>query len=125
MRDTDYDRGDDAAGAAREEEPMQRVNLEEIEKYDDKKFIRPEVLEGERARTLLLCLRPGQSVPAHRHEGYEILLHGLRGQADLTLDGEPVTVRAGDVVLADGANDFAPANNGEANFSMLIMLVRK
>ena len=57
---------------------MKRVNLEEIEAYDDKRFLRPEVLEGERSRTLLLCLRPGQSVPAHRHEGYEILLHALR-----------------------------------------------
>jgi quercetin dioxygenase-like cupin family protein len=104
---------------------MKRVNLEEVEAYDDKKFVRPLVLEGERTRTLLLCLRPGQSVPSHRHEGYEILLHGLRGLADLTLDGEPVTVRAGDVVLIDGANDFAPANNGDDNFSMLITLVRK
>jgi quercetin dioxygenase-like cupin family protein len=104
---------------------MKRVNLEEIEAYDDKKFLRPEVLEGERSRTLLLCLRPGQSVPAHRHEGYEILLNALRGRADLTLDGEQVTVRAGDVILVDGANDFAPVNNGDGNFSMLITLVRK
>lgn len=104
---------------------MNRVNLGEIETYDDRKFVRPVVLEGERTRALLLCLRPGQSVPAHSHEGYEILLQGLRGQADLTLDGVPVTMQAGDVVLVDGANDFAPANNGEENFSMLITLVRK
>ena len=104
---------------------MNRVNLEEIEEYDDKKFIRPAVFEGERTRTLLLCLRPGQSVPAHKHEGYEILLYGLRGAADLTLEGEEVTVRAGDIVLVDGANEFAPVNNGEENFSMLITLVRK
>jgi quercetin dioxygenase-like cupin family protein len=104
---------------------MKRVNLEEIEAYDDKKFFRPEVLRGERSRTLLLCLRPGQSVPAHRHEGHEILLHALRGEADVTLDGEDVTVRAGDVVLVDGANDFAPVNNGQGNFSMLITLVQK
>lgn len=104
---------------------VKRVNLEEIEAYDDTRIIRPEVLRGERSRTLLLCLRPGQSVPAHRHEGYEIVLYGLRGRGDLTLDGEPVTVRAGDVVLVDGANDFAPANTGEGNFAMLITLVRK
>ena len=104
---------------------MQRVNLDEIERYDEKAFFRPEVLKGERSRTLLLCLAPGQSVPAHRHEGYEIRLHALRGSAELTLDGEPVTMRAGDVVLVDGANDFAPVNAGEENFSMLITLVRR
>lgn len=104
---------------------MKRVNLAEIERYDDTKFLRPEVLTGERSRTLLLCLRPGQSVPPHRHEGFEIVLHTLRGEADVTLDGESVTLREGDVVLVDGANDFAPVNNGEGNFSMLITLVRK
>jgi quercetin dioxygenase-like cupin family protein len=104
---------------------MKRVNLDEIEAYDDRRFLRPEVLEGERSRTLLLCLRPGQSVPAHRHEGFEIVLNVLRGEADLTLDSEQVTLRAGDVVLVDGANDFAPANSGEGNFSMLITLVKK
>jgi quercetin dioxygenase-like cupin family protein len=104
---------------------MKRVNLDDIEAYDDKKFFRPEVLAGERSRTLLLCLKPGQSVPSHRHEGYEILLHALRGEAEVTLDGEPLTLRARDVVLVDGANDFAPVNSGEEPFSMLITLVRK
>jgi quercetin dioxygenase-like cupin family protein len=107
------------------EEKMKRMNLEKLEQFDDKKFSRHEVLEGERSHALLLCLRPGQSVPAHRHEGYEILLHALHGQADVTLDGEQMTLRAGDFVLVDGANDFAPVNNGEGNFSMLITLVRK
>lgn len=104
---------------------MQRVNLEEVERYDDKRFIRPEMLTGERSRTLLLCLRPGQSVPPHRHEGFEIVLHALRGVADVVLDGERLTLREGDVVLVDGANDFAPVNSGEGNSSMLITLVRK
>ncbi len=104
---------------------MKRVNLNEIEAYDDEKFIRPEVLKGERTRMLLLCLRPGQLVPPHRHEGFEILLHALRGTADVTLDGESLTLRPGDVVLVDGANDFAPVNNGAENFSMLITLVKK
>ena len=104
---------------------MKRVNLNEIEAYFDEKFIRPEVLKGERTRVLLLCLRPGQVVPPHRHEGFEILLHALRGTADVTLDGESLTLRPGDVVLVDGANDFAPVNDGTENFSMLITLVRK
>lgn len=104
---------------------MQRVNLDEIEQYDEKKFFRPEVLKGERSRTLLLCLMPGQSVPAHRHEGHEILLHALRGRADVHLDGQDIVLRSGDVVLVDGANDFAPVNSGEENFAMLITLVQK
>ncbi len=104
---------------------MKRVNVDEMEQYDDKKFLRHELLKGERSLTLLLCLRPGQSVPSHRHEGYEILLHVLRGEADVVLDDKQMTIRTGDFVLVDGANDFAPVNNGSGNFSMLITLVRK
>ena len=34
-------------------------------------------------------------------------------------------LRAGEVVFVDGANDFAPVNKGQSNFSMLITLVRR
>ena len=104
---------------------MQRIALKSIEHYDAEKFFRTELFKGERLRTLPLCLTPGQAVPAHRHEGFEILLEPLRGEAEITLDGETVTLGAGELVLVDGANDFAPVNRGRENFAMLITLVRR
>ena len=104
---------------------MKKVIIEEVEQYEDEKYARPVLFKGERATTLLLCLRPGQSVPSHRHEGFEILLQPLRGEAEAVLDGEPTTLRAGELIFVDGANDFAPVNKGEGNFSMLITLVRR
>lgn len=105
---------------------MQRISLESLEKYDAVKWSRELVFNGERLKTLLLwCLTPGQAVPLHRHEGFEVMLQPLRGEAEITLDGEAVTLRAGEAILVDGANDFAPANRSEDNFAMLITLVRK
>ena len=104
---------------------MKRVIIEEVEQYEDEKYVRPVLFKGGRATTLLLCLKPGQSVPPHRHEGFEIVLQPLRGEAEAVLDGAPVTLRAGEVVFVDGANDFAPVNKGDVNFSMLITLVRR
>jgi quercetin dioxygenase-like cupin family protein len=104
---------------------MKRVIIKEVEKYEDEKYIRPVLYKGERTTALLLCLKPGQSVPSHRHEGFEIVLQPLRGEAEAVLDGEPVTLRAGEVLFVDGANDFAPVNRGDENFSMLITLVRR
>lgn len=104
---------------------MRRVVIGEVEKYEDEKPVRPVLFKGERATTLLLCLRPGQAVPSHRHEGFEVVLQPVRGEAEAVLDGQPVTLRAGEVVFVDGANDFAPVNRGEADFSMLITLVRR
>jgi len=104
---------------------MKKIVIEEVEKYEDEKYVRPVLFKGERTTTLLLCLKPGQAVPSHRHEGFEILLQPLQGEAEAVLDGEATTLRAGEVILVDGANDFAPVNRGGGNFSMLITLVRR
>ena len=105
---------------------MQRAVLSELERYDDRgKFYRTEVFKSERTRTLLLCLAPGQSVPPHRHEGYDVLLEPLRGEAEITLDGETFALRAGEIILVDGANDFAPVNRTRESFAMLITLIRR
>jgi quercetin dioxygenase-like cupin family protein len=104
---------------------MKKIVIGEAEKYEDEKYVRPVLFKGERTTTLLLCLKPGQAVPPHRHEGFEIVLQPLGGEAEAVLDGERVTLRAGELVFVDGANDFAPVNTGGENFSMLIMLVRR
>lgn len=104
---------------------MKRVVVGVVEKYEDGKYVRPVLFKGERTTALLLCLKPGQSVPPHRHEGFEIVLQPLGGEAVAVLDGERVTLRAGEVIFVDGANDFAPENKGSGDFSMLITLVRR
>ena len=55
-------------------------------------------------------------MPSHRHEGFEIVLHPLKGEAEAVLDGEQVALRAGEMIFVDGANDFAPANKGRREF---------
>ena len=104
---------------------MKRVIIEEVEKYEDVKFFRPVLFKGERTTALLLCLKPGQAVRSHRHEGFEIVLQPLQGEAEAVFDGEQATLRAGEIVFVDGANDFAPVNKGDGNFTMLITLVRR
>lgn len=104
---------------------MKKVVIEEAEKYEGDRYVRPVLQKGERTTTLLLCLKPGQAVPSHRHEGFEIVLQPLKGEAEAVLDGEQTTLRAGEVIFVDGANDFAPVNRGAQDFAMLITLVRR
>ena len=104
---------------------MIRVIIAAAEKYEEGRYVRPVLHKGERTTSLLLCLRPGQAVPPHRHEGFEIVLQPLKGEAEAVLDGEPVTLRAGELVFVDGANDFAPVNRGGQDFAMLITLVKR
>lgn len=104
---------------------MKRVFVDEVEKFEDDRLVRPVLFKGERTTVLLLCLKPGQAVPAHRHEGFEIVLQPLLGEAEAELDGEKVTLCEGSLFFVDGANDFAPVNRGNKNFTMLITLVRR
>jgi quercetin dioxygenase-like cupin family protein len=78
---------------------MKRVAVEEVEIYGDEKYACPVLFKGERATTLLLCLKPGQAIPAHRHEGFEVTLHPLKGEAETVLDGEQVWLRAGEMIF--------------------------
>ena len=104
---------------------MKRVAIEEVEMYGDEKYECPVLFKGARATTLLLCLKPGQAMPAHRHEGFEVALHPLKGEGETVLDGKQVRLWAGEMIFVDGANDFAIANMGQENFSMLITLARR
>ena len=104
---------------------MKRVTIKEVENYDDEKYVCPVLFKGERATSRLLCLKPGQAMPSHRHEGFEVALHPLKGEAETVLDGEPLTLRAGEMIFVDGASDFDIVNSGGENFSMLITLVRR
>jgi quercetin dioxygenase-like cupin family protein len=104
---------------------MKKVIIAEAEKYEEDRYVRPLLHKGERTTTLLLCLKPGQAVPPHRHEGFEIVLQPLKGEAEAVLDGEPTRLLPGELVFVDGANDFAPVNRGAQEFAMLITLVRR
>ena len=57
---------------------MKRVTFAEMEKYEDENCARPVLFRGKRATSLLLCLKPGQAVPPHRHEGF-VALHPPQG----------------------------------------------
>ena len=104
---------------------MKQVELASVARCGLEPLLRTHVFQGERLDAHLLCMAAGQGVPSHRHEGCEVMLLPLRGEAEITLDGQAVRLRAGEVVFVDGANDFAPVNPGPEDFAMLAVLVRK
>lgn len=60
------------------------------------------------AALTLLVLQPGAEVPEHVHESSAELLHVLEGEAAMTLDGAPLSVKAGEAVrIPKGARHTA------------------
>jgi sialic acid synthase SpsE/quercetin dioxygenase-like cupin family protein len=58
------------------------------------------IVNSEYAKKLLIVLA-GQTNPEHYHERKEETFHVLHGEVDLTLDGEPRVLRAGDVLTIE------------------------
>lgn len=82
---------------------MQTYNLNELIEFDDHKP-RPKVLANEPGRRIvLLCLRPGQSIPEHSNQE-RVIVHALRGHVTFYEGIIPCDLRAGGVVcLESGA----------------------
>lgn len=82
---------------------MQKYNLNELIEFDDQKA-RPKVLANEPGRRIvLLCLRPGQSIPEHSNQE-RVIVHVLRGHVTFYEGIVPCDLHAGGVVcLESGA----------------------
>lgn len=67
-----------------------------------------EVFDERRPRTVRLQLDAGQRVPPHSHPGTDVVLHVLSGELELTLDGETVDLRPGELVRFSGDREISP-----------------
>ena len=61
-------------------------NMREMEQYSDDQFVIKGVYKGERSEAVLLFLKPGQEMPSHPHERFEVVLVPQTGKGMLTVD---------------------------------------
>ena len=79
---------------------MRPVRLADRCRFRPGKFL-PELVYGsDRVRVFLLCLEPGQGLPA-RSDSEEMVCYCLEGKAKLTLGDETVSLSAREVAGAD------------------------
>ena len=105
---------------------MQIKQLPQLSHFDANKHVHVPVFVGHRTKVLLLCLGAGQSVPVHRHPGFEITLQPLTGKATIPMpDGTNATLEPGMFIsVEDGNYPFNPSNPFDEPFEMLIHLVQ-
>ncbi|WP_121823412.1 cupin domain-containing protein [Halostella salina] len=68
-----------------------------------------EVFSEQQPRTVRLALDAGESVPGHHHPDHDIVLYGIAGEIELTLDDETYAVSSGDAVQFSGEREISPA----------------
>ncbi len=104
-------------------------NMKEMEQYNDERFVVKSVYKGEQSEAILLFLTPGQEMPSHPHERFEVVLVPRNGTGLLVVDGGKVGAR--NVALIPGTLYYEPSgktfsikNVGLEPFQTLITLIR-
>ncbi len=100
-------------------------NMREMEQYSDDQFVIKGVYKGTQSEAVLLFLNPGQEMPSHPHERFEVVLLPHKGQGLMTVN------ETTEIVLVPGTLYYEPAgctfkikNTGDGPLEVLITLIR-
>jgi quercetin dioxygenase-like cupin family protein len=101
------------------------MNMRQMEQYSDERFVLKGVCKGERCESVLLFLKPGQELPSHPHERFEVIVLLQKGSGVMSVD------ESKDVDLVPETLYYEPAghtirirNTGDESLQALITLVR-
>jgi mannose-6-phosphate isomerase-like protein (cupin superfamily) len=100
-------------------------NMREMEQYSDDQFVVKGVYKGEQSEAVLLFLKPGQEMPSHPHERFEVVLVPQTGKGLLTVDGIKEVALAPETLYYEPAgHTFQIKNTGDGPLQVLITLIR-
>ncbi len=100
-------------------------NMREMEQYSDEQFVVKGVYKGEQSEAVLLFLKPGQIMPSHPHERFEVTLLPHKGRGLLTVDGTKDVELVPETLYYESAGrTFQIKNIGDGPLQVLITLIR-
>lgn len=100
-------------------------NLRDMEQYNDEKFVIKGVYKGAQSEAVLLFLMPGQEMPSHPHEIFEVTLLPQKGRGLLTVDDEKEVDLVPEILYYEPAgHTFRIQNTGDGPLQVLITLIR-
>ena len=70
-----------------------------------------------------LVVPPGSTVGTHRHGDNEEMYVVLKGRATMTIEGEPVTVEAGDMILNPAFGEHGLVNDSGTDIDILVIQI--
>ena len=100
-------------------------NLTEIEQYSDDSFVVKGVYKGEQSEAVLLFLLPGQEMPTHAHQRFEVVLTPRTGCGVMIVNGTKEVDLFPETLYYEPAGcTFGIKNAGNAPFQVLITLIQ-
>jgi quercetin dioxygenase-like cupin family protein len=101
---------------------MKLENISSKITYSDKTFTKKVIFNEDKVLNFVLNMKPGQGLPDHTHENSELILHILKGNGEVTVDGKTQKVVEGDVLHLKGEEVFRLTNNGDMDMSTFVVI---
>lgn len=100
-------------------------NMREMEQYSDTQFVVKGVYKGEQSEAVLLFLLPGQEMPPHPHERFEVVLTPHKGKGLMIVDGTKEVELVPETLYYEAArHTFRIKNTDDDPLQVLITLIR-
>ena len=89
------------------------------QKFDKAALVKADLAGTDRMHMGLLCLEPGQSQPAHAHEGADKVYYVVEGVATVTVGKETHELGPGAFALAKSGESHGLANKGRDRLTVV------
>ena len=100
-------------------------NLREMEQYSDDHFVIKSVYKGKQSEAVLLFLKPGQEMPLHSHERFEVVLMPQKGRGVMRVNEIKVVELVPETLYYEPSGcTFQIENTGDSPLQILITLIR-
>lgn len=100
-------------------------NMRVMEQYSDDQFVIKGVYKGEQSEAVLLFLRPGQEMPSHHHDRFEIVLLPQTGRGVMSVNGvKKVDLLPETLYYESAGSTFRITNTGNDPLQVLITFIR-
>lgn len=103
---------------------MNLTNLQERIEYVDKGFRKRIIFEDEQVLCILVTVKVGQEMFAHRHEKSALTFTVLNGKGEVTVNGEKYNIQTGSTGVVKGTDKIG-FQNVEENLAAFVTLSPK
>lgn len=86
---------------------MEVKNIKDSIVFNDSTFTKRTLFAVEDILCFVLNMKPGQSLPMHKHENSTLVLHVLSGKGEAKVNQETAVLETGAVLYAKGEDDFS------------------
>lgn len=100
-------------------------NVKEAQQFNEERFSRTVLYQGEKSTAFVLNFLPGQSFPPHPHPNAHVYLHVIEGEGKCTINEEEYAVSEKDIIHCANEQKLGIENNSDQPLSIYVVLARE